>query len=267
MISGFNIQIRVGSIEAQRAPKVQILSQRNHPLTLITVVLPDPQGEICRLIRDRDPMAIVMGYRNQAAAQWSGSVLGGPESRGKDQVVINGIGPERVLVETLIKQSFYQETPESIVRFAIGQAGLQAGKIEPIGMMFPRFIASNIPVWQVARQCEATCHRAYGMDMRSRTFWMGRDGRVNWGNFCESADMPVIESQANLISHSPGESTAGLSRVETFMLPHMMHSMKFRLKDFRRGIEGIFKAEKVMHRFGDNQPRTFISYGAENERY
>ncbi len=267
MIAGLNLDIRIGRVSVRRVPDLWIMSERQLPLTQMRITLPDPTGEIYRTVQHKDPVSITLGYRDQTPTTWTGTVLASTDSQVNDQVVINSVGPERPLTETLIKQSFVMESPEAIVKFAIEQSGLPVGTIEPTGIVFPRFIASTIPVWQVARQCERTCQTGYGKDMSAWAIWMGRDGKVNWGSFDEPGDLPVIESQHNLIKHSPGECPLELSRVTTFMLPHIMHSMKFRLKDYRRGINRDFRALKVHHRFQAKQARTLISYGQANERY
>lgn len=267
MIAGLNIYIRVGRIELMRVPSAKIISERHKPLTLMSITVPDPAGDVYQSVKDRDAVSIIFGYRDQTPAVWKGTVKGKAVNENKDQLVIEVVGPERPLTETIIKQTFFEETPEAIVKFCIEQAGLKPGRIDAIGVTFPRFVASSIPVWQVVRQCEHTCKKAYGFDMRQWACWMGKDGKVNWGPFDEIADIPVIESNSNLIEHSPGESSLAMNRVETFMLPNMMHSMKFRLRDIKRGIENNFRALKTQHIWEDSLARTFISYGKEYERY
>ena len=266
-IAGLNTYIKVGGIEFPRAPGIRIVSERHVPMTRIDIRVPDPTGNVARAISDRDPVAVIMHYRSQPPSLWEGTVKAESVRKNKDQLVIHVKGKERILTETCIKQAFENETPEAVIRYAITQAGLAPGKIESPGVIFPRFIASTIPVWQVAKQCENTCRKAFGLDMRQWALWMGRDGKVNWGPGDEVANIPVIESNANLIEHSPAKDKGALSRIETFMLPGMMHSMKFRIKDLKWGVEGDFRALKVEHVLEDTSARTFISYGEEYERY
>jgi len=266
-ISGLNIYIRVGKIEFPRVPGVRIISERHVPLTRLEITVQDPTGNVARAISDRAAVSVIMGYRAQAQALWEGTVRGDSVRQNKDQLVIHAAGPELPLIETTIKQSFLDESPEAIIRYAIGQAGLTPGSIETTGITFPRYIASTIPVWQVARQCEFTCSRSFGLDMTQWAMWMGKDGKVNWGPGDEAANIPVVESNANLIQHSPAKSRTDLNRVETFLLPGMMHSMLFRLKDIKRKIDGDFRALKVVHEIESAKARTYISYGAEYERY
>ncbi|MCG8643348.1 MAG: hypothetical protein MI862_26715 [Desulfobacterales bacterium] len=267
MITGLNMHIRVGGIEFHRVPEFRMISQRHHPLTRVTVTVPDPTGRIFRTINDMDPVTVIWGYRNQVPARWQGTVKGVSVDRNKDQLRVNSVGLERPLAETVIKQSFINETPEAIVRYAVSQAGLSVGRIESTGVTFPRFVTSSIPVWQVARQCEHTLKKAFGLDMRPWSMWMGKDSRINWGPFDEDAGLPVIDSNANLIRHSPGRCVSELNRVETFMLPRMAHSMQFHLNDLKRNISESYRAIKVEHVWEDSKARTFISYGDEYERY
>ena len=268
MITGLNISVTVGAVEVNRVPEIRIISERHSPMTRMAICLPDPAGEVTRAVSDKDKVCIVLGYRGNTPATWAGTVTGEPNStRNRDQVTINAAGPERVLSDTMVMQAFYQETPEAIIKYAAAQAGLTVGRIQSPGVTFPRFTASSIPAWQVAAQCEHTCSKGYGLDMACWALWVGRAGTVNWGTFDEVADLPVIESNANLISHFPGRTIRDLSRVETLLLPHLMHSMLFRLTDIRRGIDNDYKALRVEHFVRKGCARTFISYGTEYERY
>ncbi len=267
MISGLNIYARVGKLEFNRIPGIRIISQRHVPLTRFAVTVPDPTGEVARAISDNDAVSVVWGYRGRSHAGWTGTVKTDSVMQSKDQLVIHAVGPERPLVETRINQVFYGEAPEAIIKYAVTRAGLTCGKIESPGVVFPHFIASNIPVWQVARQCEHTCRRSFGLDMAMWAMWMGKDGTVNWGPGDEPADIPVIESNANLIRHSPGKTQADLSRVETFLVAGMMHSQVFRINDLKWGVAGDFRALKVEHVLKEASARTYISYGDEYERY
>ena len=267
MITGFNTDIRVGTVLVQRVPELRILSQRNALLTRMTIALPDPVGDIFQALDDRAPVKITLGYRDQIPASWSGTLAGMTVATNKDQLILKAIGRERPLVEAMITQSFYQETPEAIIRYAVEQAGFVTGNIHSPGVTFPRFTASCIPVWQVARQCEHTLKRAFGFDMAPWALWMGTDGKINWGPENEPGNIPVIDSNANLIRHSPGGNHSELSRIETFMMPSLMHSQVVRLKDLKRGVEGDLKVLKVEHVLKDSQARTFISYGESYERY
>jgi hypothetical protein len=267
MIAGFNAYIRIGKIELHRVPELRIVSERNKPLTRITITVPDPTGNISKALKDRAAVSIVLGYRGQTPALWEGTFANTTVGRNKDQLVVNAVGRERALAETMIRQAFVRETPEAIVKYTIAQTGLTPGRIDSVGITLPRFIASNIPAWQVVRQCEHTLKKAYNIDMRPWALWMGKDGKINWCPGDETADMPVVDSNANLIRHSPGQGCGELSGVETFMLPHMMHTMKFRLIDIKRGLKDDFRAVKVEHVLKDSQARTFISYGEAYERY
>lgn len=267
MISGLNIYAGVGGFRFNRIPGIRIISQRHTPLTRMAITLPDPAGDVVRAISDGDEVSVAWGYRDRGQSGWTGTVKTDSVNQNKDQLVIHAVGPERPLVETRITQAFYTEAPEAIIKYAITQAGLPCGKIESPGVVFPHFIASNIPVWQVARQCEHTCRRSFGLDMAMWSMWMGKDGTVNWGPGDEIADIPVIESEKNLIRHSPGKTQADLSLVETFLVAGMMHSQLFRLNDNKWGVAGDYRALKVEHVLKAASARTLISYGEEYERY
>jgi len=267
MISGIRTHIFIGGLEVLRCPRCWIESIRHRPLTRAGITLPDPKGEIYRAVNDEDAVEIRLGYRNEDPATWKGSVSWKRRGSTKDQVEIGVVGEEKPLCSTHIIQAWENETPEAIIKYAIGRAGLSAGQIDSTGVTIPRYVASNIPVWQVARQCAHTCQQAFGIDMSRWAFWTGSDSKVNWGDFDEPGDTPVIATGAGLIKNLPADDAKGLNTVETFLLAGFRHSMKFRLQDTRRGIDDEFRALRVRHEIKERSVRTFISYGEEYNQF
>jgi len=266
MITGIRTHISIGGLEIMRTPHVWIECERHSPLSRAGITLADPKGEYYRSVGLNYPVRIRIGYRDEEPAVWKGSVSR-KEPGTKDQIEIRAVGQDLALTTNII-QSWANETPEAIIGWAVGQAGLPTGQIDSPGVTFPWFTARNIPVWQVARQCAHTCQRAFGLDMSRWALWMGASGKVNWGDFDEPGDVPVIASGAGLIKHMPANGTGALlSMVETFLLAGFRHSRKFRLIDNRRGIDDEFRALRVRHDITDRAVRTFIWYGEEHEKY
>ena len=266
-LTGINTYIQIGSLEVQRCPEVVVDMQRHRPVSLARIVLNDAPQEAFRSVSENDAVVIRLGYRGEAPLSWQGTVIR-IDGVG-DQVVIRAAGAGLALTRKMVCQSFYEETPEAIASFAIGQAGLPAGRIDSPGVVFPRFTASDIPAWQVVRQCEHTCQKAFGIDMSRWALWVGGDGKVNWGNFEEAGEMPVIATGAGLIRHLPGATAHPLclNLVETFLLAGFRPSRRFRLIDTRRDIDDDFQALTVTHRVTGKTARTFIGYGEEVDKY
>jgi hypothetical protein len=266
MITGLRTHIFIGSIEVLRAPGVFMHFERHVPLSRVGITLPDPAGELYKEINNGDNVEVRLGYRDEDPDIWTGSVsYKRPGTR--DQIVVNAVGEELPLSTTFITQSWENETPEAIIKWAIGQAGMEAGAIDSPGVVFPRFVAACAPVWQVACQCAHTCQKAFGIDMSKWALWMGADGKIYWGDFDEPGDTPVIETGAGLIKHSPDGGDLSWSTVETFLTAGFRHSMKFRLVDTRRDIDDEFRALQVRHEVKERSVRTFIRYGEENEKF
>ncbi|MDY6904080.1 MAG: hypothetical protein SWH61_05275 [Thermodesulfobacteriota bacterium] len=266
-LSGIRTHITIGGLEVMRCPEVVIDMHRHRPVSRAMVTLNDASGVVYGEVSRGDAVTIRLGYRNESPAVWAGAVR---QVYGDgDQVIIQVAGVERAFTDNTVCQSFYEETPEAIVHFAIGQTGLPAGQIDSPGVVFPRFVASDIPVWQVVRQCEHTCQEAFGLDMSGWALWVDAAGEVNWGNFDEPGDIPAIATGAGLIKHTPHvvEYPHCLHMVETFLLAGFRHSQLFRIADRRRGVEGAFRALTVTHRVTENQARTFIGYGEPGEKF
>lgn len=264
--AGIRTHIFIGSLEILRTPRTWVEFKRHAPLSRAGITLPDPKGEYSRKIAQNDSVEIRLGYRDQEPDIWRGKVKWVNQIN-KDQIEIGAVGLEYPLSETKITESWENETPEAIVKYVIGKTGLLVGTIYPTGVVLPRFVASNIPVWQVARQVEHTCQKAFGMDMSGWALWMDKDGNVNWGDFIKSGDIPVIATGNGLIKHLPATDSFPFNMVETFLIAGFRASRKFRLKDTKRGIDAELRALTARHEVTPNSVRTFIQYGTEYDKY
>jgi hypothetical protein len=94
-------------------------------------------------------------------------------------------------------------------------------------------------------------------------------GNACWGDFDDPSQtvIPGIASGSNLIEHAPATDAAALGMVETFLMPGLMHSQCFRLRDIRRGVDEIFRALRVRHETSGTSARTFVWYGEEHGQY
>lgn len=263
-MTGIRTHIFIGNLEILRTPRVCLYFERHKPLSRACIALPNARGDVG--ITLDDPVEIRLGYKDKEPAVWRGQVAH-INTVNKDQIDVGVVGLEVPLAKTRITETYENETPEAIVKNVINQTGLAAGQIYSTGVVIPRFIASNIPVWQVVRQVEYTCQKAFGLDMSGWGLWMGSDGLVNWGNFDESAEIPVIATGDKLIRHLPANDSFSLNTVETFLLPGFRASQKFRLKDTKRGIDAEFRALAVEHKVTSRSMRTVIQYGEEHARY
>lgn len=261
-LSGLNMQIRLGSRLVLRCPRCEITSRRHDPVSMALLVLPDTDGSLYRSIAAGETLSISYGYRGQDRAEWSGTVKWTRRDGRKDQIEIGAVDGAKPLLDTRITQSFEEETPTTIIRWALNRTGLAIGRIDPQEYVLPRFVAADLPVWQLVRQVVYSCHRAFDSDLRRWALWLGAGG-VNFGDFDESGSVPIIATAAGLISHRPTEDITGLGEVETFLLPGMSHSRLFRLQDVRRGIDATYRALCVQHIIEPNKIRTYLNYGVE----
>lgn len=266
-ISGIRTRVIVSGKEHVRVPEATLVYRRHAPLSFACVTLADPSGSLFGSIGKGDDIQIHMGYRDQEADGWAGTIRRVVVSR-PDQVTIHGAGIELPLMETRITKAWENEAPEQIVRYSVAASGLSVGNIDATGVVFPRFTAGDIPVWQVARQCEHTCARGFGKDMDTWDLWVDKEGLVHWGNSDEAGDIPIIATGNTLITHHPAaDPTLELSRVETFLMPGFRRCGKFHITDTKRGIDAEFRARVVQHKIRQDHVRTLIWYGDEYGKY
>ncbi|XPV77694.1 MAG: hypothetical protein ACNI27_07185 [Desulfovibrio sp.] len=265
-LSTVTVSIFMGGIHIQRVPRLILRSTRFDPLQVANIVVPDPRGELHRFVKAGMRVDISIGMRGFQPEIWSGEVSGIGSGATKDQIfIIAKRGLE--LVQPCIKESFENETPEAVMRWAILQAGLTADVIDYVGVVLPRISVANLSLNELALQLGHSCKHGFAVDMSHRALWLGAGG-VCWSDGKVPGSIPVISTGEDLIKHTPLENYAyGLGLVETFLLPEFGHSRMFRIVDSRRGIDASFRALGVEHHISPNKARTFIEYGEEYEHY
>ncbi|WP_321402720.1 hypothetical protein [Maridesulfovibrio sp.] len=263
-INGVRTHIMIGGIEILRCPRLAIMSRRGAPMWTFEITLPDPMGKIGRAVRLGDAVNMAIGYRDKEPVLWAGTAKA-MRPGNKDQLIVSGVGRDDEQLNTVtVCQSWENETPEAIVRYAAGLTGLPIARIDSPGVIFPRFVSSTVPVWQLSRQATESCQRGFNIDMSRWKMWLGPDG-IHWGDHDQPGTIPTIATGAGLLTHLPADNPAALSKVETFLLPDLMHSRVFGLIDNKRGINDSFRALDVTHLIENTSARTHISYGVEYE--
>lgn len=265
-IDGIIVRAVAAEREYLRVPGFWLSSVRHAPLTRAGLTLPDPGGAEIRRISVGAAVSLVMGYRNGAPATWTGTVewlRPGTE----DQLELGLVGPEKAF-SARFTSAWIDEVPEAILRWALDRAGITVGRLDSPGMVLPRFSVANETLWALSEKLELTCQRAFGLDASAWSLWMDAQGRAQWGDFDDpnQDSILVVATGNNLIAHNPATDASGLSEVETWLLPGLMHSQVFRLVDTRRGVNDVFRALAVRHEVDEGRARTIIQYGSEHGR-
>lgn len=259
-IHGIRIRAQIGSLELLRLPRMKVSFERHKPVSRAEIEVPSCTPSLREQLAIGTQITLHFGYRDEQPGQWSGTISKAITGYKKDQICVHAVGLDRVLKDCKICQSWENESAEAIARWSLHKTGLPVAQIDAPGVILPRFVASNIPVWQLVQQLAATCERAFAKDMSHWALWLGTKG-LNWGDFDESGDTPVIETGKGLITHKKGHPQEGtLHCVETFLLPNMRHSMRFALIDAMRGESGEYRAQKVVQSIQPNKARTFLYY-------
>ena len=267
-VTGTRIIVQVGSVQALRAPRCWIRSQRHTPLTRAGITLPDPDGSIYRAVAKGDAVTISYGYRDQDPATYSGTVRW-VRHGSKDQVEVGAACTAAPLTDVKIVRHWRNEPAEAILENCLRQAGLTVGRIDAPGFVLPHFQASSTPTWSIAQALERSVQRSTGKDMSTWTLFTGSDKAINWGDFEDPAQetIPVIGTGSGLIRHMPAQDKAGLSRIETWLIPGFQASHLVELNDVRRGVFGQYRAQIVEHRHEQQATRTMIHFGEEHDQH
>lgn len=261
--SGIRTHIIIKDYEVLRCPYVRIKSGRLYPLSSADIILNDADRKVSTTIKKGDNALIKFSYRDQEATDWMGTVTSILPGNTKDQTLLVCTGIELPLSTTCITESWENETPEAIVKYSLETAGFKINRIDSPGINFDRFVASNIPVWQVVKQAAYTCEKSYNINMQKWALWIGKDG-ANWGDFDESCNIPIIQTGHGLIKHMRANGKYNYSIIETFLMPDFKSSMIFRIIDKYRKVKEYNRALHVCHSITDTKARTHIVYGGEH---
>ncbi|MCP4162601.1 MAG: hypothetical protein GY760_21245 [Deltaproteobacteria bacterium] len=259
--------IQIGTFEIFDPVEIKVISERGVPLILTKVILnEDYSTDRYQKIKKDDAVKIRYGWLDDAAEVIEGVVSSISPGRDLGLVEFTVLGKDIALSKTKIKQSFRDETPESIVTYCINQAGLTPGKIDSPGVILPHCNLSNVPVWEAVETVERTCSKGHGTLMENWKLWFDQDGKVNWGDFSSKLETEIlIEAGLNLIRHDVCSSYAGWNTIETFLMPELYASMDFEIDDAVRDVNGTFQALRVEQNISEGRARTFVSYRETDE--
>ena len=259
MISGIQLTVQIGDYEFTRS-HVFIRYDRRDFISTANIILSDADRSAESKIEEGQEVSILFGFRSGDHGRFKGIVW--KKRIDKDCVEITVIGMENP-GRKKIKQTWINETPESIISYSLADAGFSIGRIDSTGCTFEKFVSSNHTIVDIARICASVCYRSYGVNMSRWDLWMDGEGKVNWGNFSNPAnELPVIETGKGLIEHKPSQMKCFDSLVFSFLMPDFMHSMDFQLIDRSRGIDAVYRALMVEHELTD-KARTVIGYDSK----
>lgn len=269
MIAGFNVRCNVGPVEVLRTPFLEIVYKRRAVLTRSTIEIPDPEGTVRRAIAKDDAMHLRFGYRGETTLwhEWQGTVeiIDQPprHGSGSDAVIVQGIGLEKKLSTTTVTESFTAEAASAVAARLLAKTGLPVAGVDIPGDMLPHQVFSGVTVARAIKQLEITLSRQFGHDLKKHAVWLGASG-LRWSADGEPGDVYIIETAQNLLNHTPPVRPGEMGIVLSVPLPGLMHSMNVKIRDVRRDIVALVRAEEVRHviseRLGNS---TAVLYGKE----
>lgn len=266
MLEGLNIRCDVGPVEVLRTPYLELAYKRRAVLTRCVLQIPDPQGAVRAALAVGQSMAVRFGYRGPTNFwhEWQGTVeqidQPGADAANPDAVTVRGVGKEKALATTLVTESFYQESAQAVARRLLSRTGLPVGAVNIPGDMLPHQVFSRVPVARAIKQLENTLQRSFGHDLSKHAVWLGAGGLM-WSDGDEPGAVYVIETAANLIDHTPPVMPGAMGAVRSVLLPRLTDGRQVRIRDARRGITALERAEEVIHVLQAGGNSTTVLYG------
>lgn len=263
MIEGINIRCNIGPFEVLRSPKIRLIYRRAAVVSRAEIDVPDPTGEIVASLENKMPVKVRFGYRGGSNLwhEWQGTITGRQQS-GKDSLTVLVVGKEQKLLDTRVTQSFQGEPAKIVAKRLLTATGLPVGNIDIPPDIMPHIIFSDVTVARAIKQLEQSLVRSFDHDFSKHALWLGANG-LTWSDADEPGDAYVIETAKNLISHNPADNPAGLKSITANALPGLIDGMKIRIRDIRRGISELVRAQDVCHKLGAKGNTTTILYGTE----
>jgi hypothetical protein len=266
MIEGFNVRCNVGPVEVLRTPYLELAYKRRAVLTRAVIQIPDPEGKVRAALSIGQSMTLRFGYRGPSGLwhEWPGTVeaIDQPdrESDNPDALTVRGIGLEKALSTTLVTESFYQETAQAVARRLLSRTGLPVGTVDIPGDMLPHQVFSRVPVARAVKQLENTLQRSFGHDLSRHAVWLGASGLM-WSAGKEPGPVYAIETAYNLLDHTPPVRPGEMGSIVSVVLPGLRDSMQVVIRDKRRGISALERAEEVIHVLQAGGNSTTVLYG------
>lgn len=262
MIEGINIRCTVGPFEVLRSPRIELTYRRRAVCSRAALDIPDTSGSIRAGLQQGQPVRIRFGYRGEENLwhDWQGTVEA-VEQAGPDTVRVAAVGREKALTTTMVTESFYGEPASVVARRLLERTGLPVAEVGIPPDVLPHQVFSGVSVARAIKQLECSLTRSFGHDLTRHAVWLGADG-LRWAAGDEPGDVYLIESAANLLTHTPPVAQGGMGSVSAVLLPGLTASRKVRIRDSRRAFAETVRAQEVTHLLGENT--TTVLYGADN---
>lgn len=266
MIEGLNIRCNIGPVEVLRSPYIELAYKRRAVLTRGVIHIPDPEGKVRAVLALKQKMRFRFGYRGPVNFwhEWEGTVEKidqPPEgSPNPDAVIVRGVGLEKALATTLIMESYYSEPASVVARRLLAKTGLPVADVAIPGDVLPHQVFSRVPVARAIKQLEQTLQRSFGHDLSKHALWLGQNGLM-WSDGDEPGDVYAIETAKNLIDHTPPVRPGEMGEVISVLLPGLTDSREVRIRDARRNINMLTRAEEVIHILQAAGNSTTVMYG------
>lgn len=265
MIEGLNYNCTVGPVDVYRSPLIELVYKRRAVLTRCTVEIPDPKGEIRGQLAKDQPISIRFDYRGRGLKHsFEGFVdkIDQPDHDGPniDAIVVRGVGKEKFLLETKVKECFRKESTLAVAKRLMAMTGLPLGPVDIPDEVLPHQIFSNVPVARALKQIEHILTRQFGHDMSEHGLWLGKSG-LTWSPEKEPGDTYVVATFENLIDHVPPVKPGEMGAIMSSLLPGLKDGMEIRIDDKRRGVGTTERAEEVIHTLREYSNLTTVMYG------
>jgi hypothetical protein len=268
IIEGLNVRCNIGPVQILRTPYLELAYKRRAVLTRAVVEIPDPFGLIRAAVAVGQPMILRFGYRGGQNLwhEWEGLIdkidQPGLDAENPDALTVRGVGLEKALSTTIVTESFYMEPAYTVALRLLARTGLPVGMVDIPGDLLPHQVFSGVTVARALKQLENSLQRSLGYDLSQHAVWLGAAGLM-WSLGDEPGPAYIIETAQNLVDHTPPPREGDMGSVVSVLMPGLRDGMRVRIRDKRRGVYTLARAEEVIHVLQARGNSTTVLYGKQ----
>lgn len=234
------VRVELGGISLEDSvPFLEVNASRSEPAASCVLAISDPARELGGKLRIDDPVIIEWGYKGQELASiFDGLVR--DVCRREQTLVVEALDRMKLLADKRLTITYQDETPTTIIRNMLAEAGIDDADLEEISEPLDRLPLNENTVVEAIQ----FLNRRTGLD---HAFWFDPEGKFHWKPRDEEQDPAFsFKHGENVIrfDHRPG----GVSVLETIGLP-LWHSTVVEVTAADNAVIQFF-VERVKHRLG-----------------
>ncbi len=242
-------EITVGTYKVERA-SISTCADFDQ-LNDLLFALKNPPEELLNELKKEPEISLTFGLRGEEETKWNG--VFSHYFWHNDELNVVALGPEVEALNTVITESYTDESSKSVVNKLIQEAGLSAKQIDLPDETFEHLAFSNKPVWECLWQIVGSLNE-YGHDLGKFRLWHSADGLYFTDKTLDKTW--TIDDENSIERYLIGEN----EQLAITLTPGLMLGHKVHVIDKAKNIDEFGRVSMVNHAISERTARTYLSY-------